>query len=272
MYTKLQDAVQVISLMIEGMSVSSIERHTEMHHTTILSLLAVAGVRCERLLSSQIRNIPVKDVQCDEIWGFVQKKEAHKWPWEAHDDKRGDAYCFVAIERNTKLVLAHRLGRRTIKDTELFTEDLRRATAPQRSQVTTDGFSPYVNAIALSLEDRVDYAQLVKVYTTSHEGQRRYSPPDVVEAVPRVMLGKPDEDKICTSHVERQNLTIRMSMRRMTRLTNGFSKKWENLQAAYALHFAYYNFCRVHSTLRVTPAMETGLTDHVWNIEELLTA
>jgi IS1 family transposase len=250
MYTKVCDANQVLSLMIEGMSISAIERHAGMNHNTILSLLKVAGKRCEQLLCNRIQNIQVEDVQCDEIWGFVQKKEAHKWPWEAHDDKRGDAYCFVAIERNTKLVLAHRLGRPTDEDTEKFAKDVRRATAPQRFQITTDGFKPYIRAFKTVLADRVDFAQLVKVYAVSQDGERRYSPPDVVEAVPYVRMGDPDESKICTSHVERQNLTIRMQMRRMTRLTNGFSKKWENLKAAYAVHFAYYNFCRRHSTLK----------------------
>jgi IS1 family transposase len=230
MYTKLHDATQVLSLKIEGMSVSSIERHAGMHHTTILSLLVLAGERCERLLSSRIQNIPCTDVQCDEIWGFVQKKEGHKWPWEAHDDKKGDAYCFVAIERNTKLVLAHRLGRRTDADTQKFIQDLRRATSRQQFQISTDGFKPYVKAIIQTLKDRVDFAQLVKVYATSAEGQRRYSPPDVVEAVPKVIFGNPDKDFICTSHVERQTLTI-----------------------------------RIHSTLKITPAMAAGITDHAWH-------
>ena len=136
-----------------------------------------------------------------------------------------------------KLVLAHRLGRRTDEDTEKFAQDVRRATAHRRFQITTDGFKPYIKAFKNVLADRVDFAQLVKVYAVSQDGERRYSPTDVVEAVPYVRMGDPDEDKICTSHVERQHLTIRMHMRRMTRLTNGFSKKWENLKAAYALHF-----------------------------------
>ena len=137
-------------------------------------------------------------------------------------------------------------------------------------QLTTDGFKPYVNAVEMILGDRVDFAQLIKVYASSREGEQRYSPGEVVEAVPVRIMGKPERRRICTSHIERQNLSIRMGMRRMTRLTNAFSKKWENLQAAYALWFAYYNFCRVHKTLRVTPAMEVGITDHVWTIAELI--
>jgi hypothetical protein len=139
-----------------------------------------------------------------------------------------------------------------------------------RIQISTDGFQPYISAITTTLSDRCDFAQLIKVYTQDPEGQRRYSPPDVTHAEKVPVMGNPDPAKICTSHVERQNLTIRMQMRRMTRLTNAFSKKWENLWAAYWLHFAYYNFCRIHQTLRVTPAMEAGITDRVWTISELM--
>jgi IS1 family transposase len=234
--------------------------------------MSLAGKRCQRLCSKRIRNIPVRDVQCDEIWGFVAKKEAHKWFWEAHDDKIGDAYCFIAIERNTKLVLTWHLGRRDRIATEDFISKLRTATADSQFQITTDGFPPYVAAIDSGLSDRVDFAVLVKRYAAAREGEQWYSPADVVDAVPQVMLGNPDRSLICTSHIERQNLTIRMSMRRMTRLTNAFSKQWENLKAAYAVHFAYCNFCRIHRTLRITPAMAAGITDHPWKIEELLTA
>jgi IS1 family transposase len=176
------------------------------------------------------------------------------------------------MERINKLALAWHLGRRTDADTKKFTEKLKTATTG-RFQVTTDGFQPYRKAIPQSLGGRVDFAQSVKVYATSKEGERRYSPPDVTAAIPTVINGDPDPDRICTSHVERQNLTIRMSMRRMTRLTNAFSKKWESLRAAYALHFAHYNFCRVHQSLKKqTPAMAAGLTDHAWTLAELLAA
>jgi len=216
-----------------------------------------------------IVNVPVKDVQCDELWAFVQKKEAHKWPHEAHDNSIGDAYCFVALERKTKLVLNFALGRRDQATTDLFIEGLRAATAPQKFQITTDGFAPYKSAIATTLHDRADYAMQIKVYANSKD-EHRYSPGEVVDTEEVPVMGNPDTRRICTSHVERQNLTIRMCVRRLTRLTNAFSKKWENLWAAYCLHFAYYNFCRIHSSIRVTPAMEAGIADHVWDLAELL--
>jgi IS1 family transposase len=212
-----------------------------------------------------VNGLPVRDVQCDEIWGFVGCKEKRN---ANGDPLRGDTYCFVAIERNTKLVLTWHLGRRTARDTEAFTEKLNESTRG-KFQITTDGFGAYRDAVSYSLGTRVDFAQLIKVYASSQE-ETRYSPAEVVSTEVVPVIGNPNPDKICTSHVERQNLSIRMAMRRMTRLTNAFSKKWQNLKAAYALWIAYYNFCRVHQTLRVTPAMEAGLTSHVWSISEIL--
>jgi IS1 family transposase len=165
-------------------------------------------------------------------------------PPRPHDDSIGDAYCFVAIERNTKLVLNFAMGRRSQATTDAFIEGLRHATSPQRLRISTDGFQPYLSAITTRLGDRCDFAQLIKVYNNADpEGQRQYSPADILHTERVPVIGSPDPAKICTSHVERQNLTIRMSMRRLTRLTNGFSKKWENLWAVYCLHFANYNFC-----------------------------
>jgi IS1 family transposase len=272
MTTPQDKALLALRLLVEGNSIRSIERTTELHRDTILRLLVLVGEKCEKLMGRVIVNIPVEDVQCDEIWGYVYKKEAHKLPAEANDEGIGDAYCFVAIERRTKLVLNFALGRRSQATTDAFIEGLRAATSPQQFQISTDGFQPYISAITTTLSDRCDFAQLVKVYTQDPEGQRRYSPPDITHAEKVPIMGKPDSAKICTSHVERQNLTIRMCMRRLTRLTNAFSKKWENLWATYCLHFAYYNFCRVHQTLRVTPAMEAGITARVWNLSDLLTA
>jgi IS1 family transposase len=268
MYVSKDKAALAIRLLIEGNSIRSTMRITDLDQNTIMKMLVLAGERCEKLMGRMIVNVLVKDVECDEIWGFVQKKEKRVRPDD--DPNFGDAYCFVAIERNTKLVLNFALGKRSKATTDIFIEGLRHATSHQNFQITTDGFAPYVKAISDTLADRVDFAQLIKIYRASSEGEARYSPAEVasVEVVP--VLGTPDPERICTSIVERQNLTIRMQMRRLTRLTNAFSKKWENLWAAYCLHFAYYNFCRIHRTIRVTPAMEAGITDHVWELSELL--
>ena len=179
---------------------------------------------------------------------------------------------FVAIERHSKLVLNIAMGKRDKATTDTFIEGLRQATASSHFQITTDGFQPYKTAIPDTLEDRVDFAQLIKVYTAATGDEHRYSPPEVsnVEVVP--VMGQPDPERICTSIVERQNLSVRMGTRRFTRLTNAFSKKWENHWAAVALWFAFYNFCRVHKSLRVTPAMEAKITDHIWTVRELLEA
>jgi len=270
MTTPVDKALVALGMLLEGASVRSAERLTGLHRDTILRLLIAAGEKCEKLMGRLIVNVPVKDVQCDEIWGYVGKKESHKLPEEAHDDSIGEAYCFIALERHTKLVLNFALGRRSQATTDIFIEGLRAATGPQRFQISTDGFQPYLSAIKTTLSDRCDFAQLIKVYVQDPEGQRRYSPPEVTHTERVPVMGNPDPAKICTSHVERQNLTIRMQMRRLTRLTNAFSKKWENLWSAYCLHFAYYNFCRVHQTLRVTPAMEAGLTNRIWKLSDLL--
>jgi hypothetical protein len=166
--------------------------------------------------------------------------------------------------------LPYHLGKRTAKSTDAFIGKLAYATSEDRFQLTTDGFGPYLSAVKMVLRDRVDFAQLIKVYGTPRDGEQRYSPAEVVDSVPVEIMGRPVADRICTSHIERQNLSVRMGTRRMTRLTNGFSKKWENLEFAYALWFAYYNFVRVHKSLRVTPAMEAGITDHIWTIAELI--
>ena len=271
MYTGQERGLLALRMLMEGNSVRSTERLTDIHRDTILKLLVLCGERCEKVLGRLIVKVPVEDVQCDEIWAYVGKKEAHKLPSEEDDNSIGDAYCFVAIERYSKLVLNFALGRRDQTTTDIFIEGLRQATAGQRYQISTDGFVPYISAITTTLSDRCDFAQVIKVYNnTDPEGQRRYSPPDVSHTEKVPVMGIPDPKRMCTSHVERQNLTIRMQMRRLTRLTNAFSKKWDNLWAAYCLHFGWYNFCRIHQSLRITPAMAAGITDHVWDLEELL--
>jgi IS1 family transposase len=268
----MDKAVSVLKLLLEGMSVRSVERVTGVHRDTILRLLFLAGDRCETLMVEKIVNLTVKDVQVDEIWGYIFKKEGHKWDHEKDVAEIGDAYCFVGIERTTKLILAYHLGKRDTPSTDAFIGKLRYATSDDRFQLTSDGFKPYIKAVEMLLTQRVDFAQLIKVYGVNRDGEQRYSPAEVVDSVPVEIMGRPVRSRICTSHIERQNLSIRMGMRRMTRLTNGFSKKWGNLQAAYSLWFAYYNFCRVHQTLRVTPAMESKITDHVWELTELIAA
>lgn len=236
----------------------------------ILRLLVKAGEKSERIMAQRIRNVEVRDVELDEVWAFIGKKQKRVKPED--DQNLGDAYTFVAIERHSKLVLNIAMGKRNQATTDVFVEGLRHATANCHFQITSDGFAPYRSAVTTTLSDRVDFAQLIKVYRAPSEGEARYSPAEVasVEEVP--VMGRPDPPRICTSIVERQNLSTRMSVRRFTRLTNAFSKKWENHWAAVALWFAFYNFCRVHKSLRVTPAMEAGIADHVWTVRELLEA
>jgi len=257
-YVSQERIVLALRLLIEGNSLRSTQRITDLDINTLMKILVKAGEKCEKLMGRLLVNVPVRDVECDEIWGFIQKKEGHKRPEEAKDETIGDAYTFVAIERHSKLVLNFALGRRNQATTDIFVEGLRSATAAKQFQVTTDGFTPYRSAMATTLDDRVDFAQLIKIYRAPAEGEARYSPAEVVSTEVVPVFGRPDPERICTSHVERQNLTMRMQIRRLTRLTNAFSKKWENLWAALCLHFAYYNFCRIHRTLRVTPAMDFG--------------
>jgi transposase-like protein/IS1 family transposase len=263
----IEKAEAVLRLLLEGCSVSTVERFTEVHHTTILKLLVIAGEKCERIMAEKIRNVEVRDVECDELWAFIGKKQKRIRPED--DQNLGDAYTFVAIERNTKLVLNIALGKRDQATTDIFIEGLRHATRGN-FQVTTDGFTPYRSAISNTLEDRVEFAQLIKVYRAASEGEARYSPAEVAKTEVVPVIGRPDPERICTSIVERSNLSTRMSVRRFTRLTNAFSKKWENHWAAIACWFAFYNFCRVHKSLRVTPAMAAGIADHVWSVRELL--
>jgi transposase-like protein/IS1 family transposase len=271
MYLPIEKAEMVLKLLLEGNSVSTVERVTEVHHTTILKLLVLAGEKCERIMAEKIRNVEVRDVECDELWSFIGKKQKRIRPED--DQNLGDAYTFVAIERHTKLVLNIAMGKRDQRTTDAFVEGIRQATSRSAFQITTDGFAPYRTAVTTTLHDRLTgFAQLIKVYRSSQEGEARYSPAEVasVETVP--VFGQPDPERICTSIIERQNLSVRMGLRRFTRLTNAFSKKWENHWAALACWFAFYNFCRVHKSLRVTPAMAAGISDHVWSVRELLEA
>jgi transposase-like protein/IS1 family transposase len=270
MHLPIEKAEMILKMLLEGNSLSSVVRLTDVHQKTILKLLALAGEKCERIMARKIVNVKVRDVECDELWSFIGKKEKRVRPED--DQNLGDCYTFVAIERHSKLVLNIAMGKGDQATTDVFVEGIRHATAASHFQITTDGFAPYRSAITTTLHDRCDFAQLIKVYVAPQGDEKRYSPAEVssVEVVP--VMGQPDPDRICTSIIERQNLSVRMGTRRFTRLTNAFSKKWENHWAAVAVWFAFYNFCRVHKSLRVTPAMEAKITDHIWSVRELLEA
>jgi transposase-like protein/IS1 family transposase len=270
----LEKALVVLHHLVEGVSIRATMRLTGTNRNTILDLLTLMGERCESMLAGRINRIPVVDVQADEIWGFVSMKEKTRMRKYPDQIEIGDAYTFIGIERETKLILAWHLGRRSKEDAQEFAGKLAEATTGQ-FQITTDGFKPYKTAIPEAMSG-ADFAQLVKHYATKDDAHR-YSPGEVTGATKTPINGNPDEARISTSHVERQNLTVRMQNRRMTRLTNAFSKKWANHAASLALHFAYYNFCRPHQTLtqnadgtKTTPAMAAGLEDHVWTLEELV--
>jgi transposase-like protein/IS1 family transposase len=268
----IEKAVMILRLLVEGNSIRSTERITGVEKKTIISLLLKVGEKCETLFEKYMRNLKVADVQADEIWGFVQMKDKTRKLLGKDEEGLGNAYTWIAMETNSKLVFAWHLGKREAKDAEIFLEKIYKAVegTKNRFQLSTDGYGAYPEAVAYSLGSRVDYAQLIKKYAAPTEDDHRYSPSVCIGAKPVAVIGNPDMEKVCTSHIERQNLTVRMSMRRMTRLTNGFSKKWDNLRAALALNFAYYNFCRIHKTLRCTPAMEAGITKHVWELKDLL--
>lgn len=265
-----EKAATVLNMLCEGMAVRAVSRLTGIHKTTILKLLVQAGTDCERFLASALQGVPVEDVQCDELWGYVRMKEKTKTAKGVDDPNIGDAYCFVALERHSKLVLAWHLGRRTARHTDSFVEKLERAT-DGGFQVTTDGFDAYPEALHYHLGTRTDYATLVKTYGQDPEGQRRYSPPTITGTDVTFVYGNPDPERVCTSHVERSNLTMRMQIRRLTRLTNAFSKCWRNHRAALALFFAWYNFCWAHRSLHgCTPAMAAGIARTPWTMADLL--
>ncbi|MGO9209090.1 MAG: IS1 family transposase [Terracidiphilus sp.] len=266
---KIDKKTAVISSLLEGNSVRSTERMTGVHRDTICRLLVEVGDHCTTLLDERMRNLRCQYVQCDEIWTYVGKKQ--KRVREDDPPEAGDQWVFVALDAETKLVPVFTVGKRTEETTWYFMQELAERLTT-RIQLTTDGFHFYRRQVEDAFGEDVDFAQLVKLYGDfgQHDSESKYSPNPIVEVISKVRQGDPDPDHICTSHVERQNLTMRMAMRRFTRLTNAFSKKLTNLKAACALHFAHYNFVRVHSSLRVTPAMAAGLTDHVWPLSSLV--
>jgi IS1 family transposase len=259
----------VIAALVEGNSIRATVRITGVAKNTVVKLLADVGKACEEYQDRVLRNLPCKRVQADEIWAFCYAKEKN-----VPADKRGqfgygDVWTFTALCADTKLVPSWYIGRRDAEDATTFMKDLASRLA-SRVQLTTDGHNMYLQAVEDAFGSEIDFSQLVKIYGTSPEAEKRYSPPQCLGAKKMKVSGNPKRKDVSTSYVERQNLTMRMNMRRFTRLTNAFSKKVENLACAVALHFMYYNFCRIHRALRVTPAMAAGVTDHAWEIEEIV--
>lgn len=259
---------QILNCLVEGNSLRATARLTDTAVNTVMSLLVRAGKACARYQQVKLVNLPCKNIQCDEIWSFVYAKD--KNVPERMKGKAGDIWTWTALCADTKLICSFALGNRDVCAAKLFMEDLASRLA-NRVQLTTDGLRAYLEAVETVFGTEIDYGRLVKVYGSSKDiPDRKYSASVCTGAEHYIVRGKPDPDKISTSLVERQNLTIRMSIRRFTRLTNGFSKKIENHYHAISLHFMHYNFCRIHKTLRITPAMAAGLSDHVWEIEEIL--
>jgi IS1 family transposase/transposase-like protein len=264
----LKDACTALNLLLEGMSIRAVERITGLHRDTIDDLILVVGENCERFLASKIRGLEVKDVQLDEIWSFVAMKEKTRVA-RGYSAEVGDSWTFIAIDRDTKMILTYAIGQRDMATSTRFLNQLDRATSG-RFQLSTDGLQSYRLNVPFVFGSRVDFAQLIKTYA-SQQQVTRYSPATItgIEKIPRT--GEPDFDKICTSHVERFNLTIRMNNRRFTRLTNAHSKSPKHHAAMQAIFYAWYNFCRKHQALKgQTPAMAAGLVDKSWTIAELL--
>jgi len=265
----MDKAVAILKLMVEGMSIRSIERITKVHRDTILRLLLVAAERCARMMRHKLENLPIERIQCDELHCFCQKRERMVSIEES--DEVGEQYTFIAMDADSKLVFSWLTGKRTLANTYAFMRDVYGRTAwGLHPQLTTDAWGPYISAIKATFGNSVDFGQLQKIYGHLPPGRQGYAPSRFVEAISKVVTGNPDPRYISTSYIERQNLTLRMMSRRFTRLTNAFSKRLSHLKAAVTLHFAFYNFCRIHQSLKTTPSMAAGITDHVWNIEELV--
>jgi IS1 family transposase len=260
---------QVVAALVEGNSIRATVRMTGVAKNTVAKLLVELGAACADYLNRALVNLPCKRIQCDEIWSFVGAKQKNVTRKMAERQICGDTWTWVAMDADSKLVCSWLVGKRDAGCATEFLQDLSGRLA-NRVQLTTDGLKIYLNAIIDAFANDIDYAILHKLYGTDRKTEARYSPAKCIGCEKHEMLGEPDPKHISTSYVERQNLTMRMQMRRFTRLTNAFSKKIENHVAAIALHYMHYNFCRIHQTLRVTPAMEAGLSDHVWEVQELL--
>jgi transposase-like protein/IS1 family transposase len=268
-YIEVSKAAQVMTLLLEGMSVRSTGRVTGLHQGTILSLLETVGKKARRFLDRHVRNLTPRFIEADELWAFVGCKERHLH--DASPKEWGDSYTWLGVCAESKLIISYHVGKRDADGAYEFIRDLSERVVG-RTQITTDGLKFYPGAIEQYFGADADYAQLIKIYGSPEtEAPDWYQPSHVIETIPTPISGNPDPKHISTSYVERTNLSVRMHLRRFGRLTNAFSKKLANLKDAVSIFVAFFNFCRVHQTLRVTPAMQAGIADHVWTIQELLT-
>lgn len=253
-----------VSMLCEGNSIRSVERMTGVHRDTVMRLGVRVGKACRDLLDETMRELPCKRLELDEIWGFIGKKQGHVT--ESDSSELGDVWTWVAIDPDSKAVPSFRVGKREGADANAFLGDVA-ARMKGRIQLSSDGLNSYPAAVEAAFGSEVDFGTIVKTFETT-DGAGRYSPGEFQGAVRTCVLG--DEFRVCTSYVERQNLTMRLHMKRLARLTLGFSKKLENFRAATALHFAYYNFVKIHSTIRMTPAMALGVSSRLWKVEDLV--
>jgi IS1 family transposase len=264
-----EQRTKIIAALVEGNSLRATARMCDVVFNTVLKLLPEIGRACIEYQDKALRNLTCKRIQCDEIWTFCYAKEKNVPENKKGQFGYGDIWTWVAIDADTKLVPSFMVGTRGSQTAKAFMDDLASRLA-NRVQLTTDGHRVYLNAVEGAFGSDIDYAMLLKLYGNDAEAETRYSPAECIGCREIGITGHPDPKHISTSYVERQNLTMRMSMRRFTRLTNAFSKKVENHIYHVALHYMHYNFCRIHKTLRVTPAMEAGITDHVWDIQEIV--
>lgn len=261
---------QIVTAIVEGCSVRSISRMTGASVNTIQKLLVELGAACSAYLDEHLVNLPCQRIQVDELWAFCFAKSKNVTPAiAAKNPSAGDVWTWVAIDADTKLIPTWTVGPRDGITARIFVNDLAGRLA-NRIQLTSDGLNAYLQAVERAFRGQVDYAQLVKIYSDTSEGQKRYSPAECIGCEKKAIVGYPDPEHISTSYIERQNLTVRMSLRRFTRLTNAFSKKIENHVAALAIFYMHYNFVRIHQTLRVTPAMAAGVTNRLWAVGDLV--
>ena len=264
----------ILNMLCEGQSMRATARLADVSFNTVAKLLIAAGTVCADLHDEHVQGVTASKVQCDEIWSFTYAKQKNVAGAKAAPEEAGDTWTWTALDSDSKLIISWLVGGRSSEYAIEFMDDLR-SRLENRVQLTTDGHKAYLEAVEGAFGGDVDYAQLIKLYgePTGQKGhERKYSPAECTGAKKEIISGFPVKADVSTSHVERQNLTMRMHMRRFTRLTNAFSKKFENHMHMVALYTMFYNFCRIHKTLRVTPAMEAGLTDHVWDMEDIIAA